>query len=276
MSGGGGKSGSESTETSLPEWLRGPAERNLGRAEDVQRLGYMPYRGPEVAAFSPNQLAAMQNNNDAARAFGFAAPGGAAEGMPTPELYAGGIRAYDSNALYDQALLDTQAYQPETFDQYNALFGSNVATTANPNPLPTGRPSGGGSFGGVDPNEVAIQKLRDDRANATNTPTAMQNYLDDSQLNYQTINKAYDNYSSPGHPSRANYNYDDPDDVATSDAVVYNTSGSGSNPMGYKDNPYQNTNLGAMDIHSGSRLEQNLSNPIDQIMAEYEAKLAGK
>ena len=202
MSGGGGKSGSESTETSLPEWLRGPAERNLGRAEDVQRLGYMPYRGPEVAAFSPNQLAAMQNNNDAARAFGFAAPGGASEGMPTPELYAGGIKAYDSNAIYDQALADTQAYQPETVDQYNALFGSNVATTANPNPLPTGRPSsGGGSFGGVDPNMLAIQKLRDDRANAS------------ANVNYNTSGSGsnpfgyLDNPTSPGHPSNQNYNY---------------------------------------------------------------------
>jgi len=265
MSGGGGKSGSESTETSLPEWLRGPAERNLGRAEDVQRLGYMPYRGPEVAAFTPNQLAAMQNNNDAARAFGFAAPGGAAEGMPTPELYAGGIRAYDSNALYDQALLDTQAYQPETFDQYNALFGSNVATTANPNPLPTGRPSGGGgSFGGVDPNEVAIQKLRDDRANATNTPTAMQNYLDDSQMIPSDPRK------SPGHPSNFNYtpNYQASIPGTTMDDTA--AIQAGMTPQ------YRNTNLGAMDIHSGSRLEQNLSNPIDQMMAEYEAKLAGK
>ena len=198
MSGGGGKSGSETKETSLPEWLRAPAERNLQRAEDIQRLGYMPYRGPEVVGFDPNQVAAMQNNADAARAFGFNAPIDAMAGMPTTQMYANGISGYDSNAIYDQALLDTQAYQPETVDQYNALFGKNVGTTANPNPLPTGRPSGGGN-NAVDPNMVAIQKLRDDRANATNTPTAMQNYLDDSQMSFSDPRK------SPGHPSNFNY-----------------------------------------------------------------------
>tara|TARA_R110000765_G_scaffold125737_1_gene223395 strand:+ start:419 stop:1240 length:822 start_codon:yes stop_codon:yes gene_type:complete len=271
MSGGGGKSGSESVETSLPEWLRGPAERNLGRAEDVQRLGYMPYRGPEVAAFDPNQIAAFQNNNDAARAFGFNAPTNAVGGMPQATTYEGGIQGYDSNAIYDQALLDTQAYQPETFDQYNALFGANVGTTANPGGLPTGRPSGGGGGGGgIDPNAVMLQKLRDDRANAGNTPTPMQNYLDDSQMSFSDPRK------SPGHPSNFNYTpiADDADDVATASTTMnqtYNTSGSGSNPFGYRDTPYQNRNLGAMDIHSGSRLEQNLSNPIDQIMADYQA-----
>lgn len=260
MSGGGGKSGSESVETSLPEWLRAPAERNLQRAEDVQRLGYMPYRGPEVVGFDPNQVAAMQNNADAARAFGFNAPIDAMAGMPTTQMYAGGISGYDSNAIYDQALLDTQAYQPETVDQYNALFGKNVATTANPNPLPTGRPSGG---------NVTNNPTTPTTPYTPSTPTAMQNYLDDSQLNYQTINKAYDNYNSPGHPSRANYNYDDPDDVPT--ASISGTTMDDTAAIQAGMQPQLSSRL-----DSKGYTPTNVSKPIDQIMAEYEAKLAGK
>jgi len=254
MSGGGGKSGSESVETSLPEWLRGPAERNLGRAEDVQRLGYMPYRGPEVAGFDPNQVAAMQNNADAARAFGFNAPIDAMAGMPTTQMYAGGISGYDSNAIYDQALLDTQAYQPETVDQYNALFGKNVATTANPNPLPTGRPSGGGNVTN-NPTTPSTPSY------TPNTPTAMQNYLDDSQMSFSDPRK------SPGHPSNFNYTPSRPayqpsipnltmDDTAAIQAGMQPQLSSRLDSKGYT--------------------PTNVSKPIDQIMAEYEAKLAGK
>ncbi len=263
MSGGGGKSGSESKETSLPEWLRAPAERNLQRAEDIQRLGYMPYRGPEVVGFTNNQIAAMQNNNDAARAFGFAAPIDGMAGMPTTQMYAGGISGYDSNAIYDQALADTQAYQPETVDQYNALFGKNVATTANPNPNPN--PNGIASLGGGN-KDLTYQETIDEmypNGYKPNTPTDTQNYLDDSQLNYQTINSAYDNYNSPGHPSNANYNY----------SPTYQPSLTGT------------TMDDTADIEAGmqpqlsSRLDSkgytptNVSRPIDEIMADF---LAGK
>ena len=262
------KSGSETTETTLPDWLQQPVQRNLQRAEDLQRMPFMPYRGAEIAAFNPNQVSAFQNNADAARAFGFNAPVDAMGGMPEASKYADGSFGYDSNSLYDQALLDSQAYDPEAFAKYQSFFDTSVGAT---NSLPTGNPSSGGGGGGgggrIDPNEIALQKLRDARANAGNTPTPMQEYLDDSQMSFSDPRK------SPGHPS--NYNYTPiADDVATASTTMnksYDTSGSGSNPFGYRDTPYQNRNLGAMDIHSGSRLEQNLSNPIDQIMADYQA-----
>ena len=146
MSSGGGKSGSDVAETTIPDWIKFPAIRNLQRAEDVQRTEYMPYRGPEVAGFTDNQLSAFQNNNDAARAFGLSAPTDAMSGMPPPEVYANGMRGYDSMSLYDQALADTKAAQPEAFAQNEALFGTDVGTTLNP--YPTGNPSGGGGGNG--------------------------------------------------------------------------------------------------------------------------------
>jgi len=171
MSSGGGKSGNEVTEESIPDWIRFPAIRNLQRAEDVQRIEYMPYRGAEVAGFTDNQIAAFQNNNNAATAFGLQAPTNAMSGMPTPELYANGMRGYSSMPLYDQALAETKKAQPDAVAQYDSLFGSNVGTTYNP--YPTGSPnssSGGGGNNAVDPNMLAIQKLRDDRDNAVIPP----------------------------------------------------------------------------------------------------------
>ena len=55
MRGGGGKGGSKKTETTIPEWVRGPADRNLQRAEAVQQIKYMPYTGGQVAALTPTQ-----------------------------------------------------------------------------------------------------------------------------------------------------------------------------------------------------------------------------
>ena len=144
MSGGGGKSGSDVAETSVPDWIKFPAIRNLQRAEDVQRIEYMPYRGAEVAGFTDNQIASFNNNNATARSFGFDAPTDAMSGMPTPELYANGMRGYSSMPLYDEALALTKEAQPEAFAQNEALFGTDVGTTYNP--YPTGNPNAG--FGG--------------------------------------------------------------------------------------------------------------------------------
>jgi hypothetical protein len=136
----GGKGGSKTTEKALPDWLRGPAERNLQRAEAVQQIPYMPYYGPEVAAFTPAQNAAFDANIGAAEAFGLLAPNTltATSGMPTPTEWAGGFTGYSSQPLYDQALAELNARQPGAVAQYNALFGN-----ATPALVPRG--GGGGS-----------------------------------------------------------------------------------------------------------------------------------
>ena len=208
------KSGSETTETTLPSWLLDPVQRNLQRAEDLQRLPFMPYRGAEIAAFNPNQVSAFQNNADAARAFGFNAPVDAMGGMPEASKYADGSFGYDSNSLYDQALLDSQAYDPEAFAKYQSFFDTSVGAT---NSLPTGTPSSGGGGGGggnnaVDPNMVNIERMREERAREAQRQAdavATQNYLDDSQMSFSSPLK------SPGHPSNQDYNYTPTAPVAT-------------------------------------------------------------
>ena len=208
------KSGSETTETTLPSWLLDPVQRNLQRAEDLQRLPFMPYRGAEIAAFNPNQVSAFQNNADAARAFGFNAPVDAMGGMPEASKYADGSFGYDSNSLYDQALLDSEAYDPAAFNKYQSFFDTSVGAT---NSLPTGTPSSGGGGGGggnnaVDPNMVNIERMREERAREAQRQAdavATQNYLDDSQMSFSSPLK------SPGHPSNQDYNYTPTAPVAT-------------------------------------------------------------
>lgn len=151
MSGGGGKGGSKTTETTIPDWIKDPAIRNLQRAEDVQRIEYMPYYGADVAAFTPTQNAAFDANIGAAEAFGLLAPNTltATSGMPTPTDF-DGFTGYSSQPMYESALAELKAKQPDAVAQYDALFGANVPTTQS-----TGqggfRGSANFSFGGNQP-----------------------------------------------------------------------------------------------------------------------------
>ena len=144
------KGGSETQTTELPDWLKQPAIRNLQRAEDVQRIPYMPYRGPDVAGFNPTQQAAMGTNIDTARAFGLLGDNylnlTPLSGMPEPTEFAGGWSGYSSMPLYDQALEETKAKQPEAWEQYQALYGANVPTQRD---TPPSNGGGGGAGGGA-------------------------------------------------------------------------------------------------------------------------------
>jgi hypothetical protein len=128
MGGGGGKGGGQTQKVEIPKWIEEPATRNLARAEAAQQIGYQPYYGPDVAAFNPTQLAAMQSNIGAAEAFGLLQPGQitAAQGMPAPTQYAGGEMGYSSAPLYEQALAELQSRQPTQIAAYNKLFGRDT------------------------------------------------------------------------------------------------------------------------------------------------------
>jgi len=150
------KGGSETQTTEIPDWLKGPAIRNLQRAEDVQRIPYMPYRGPDVAGFNPTQQAAMGTNIDTARAFGLLGDNylnlTPLSGMPEPTEFAGGWSGYSSMPLYDQALAETKANQPEAWEQYQALYGANVPTQRDAPPSN----GGGGGGGGIIPTSPTV------------------------------------------------------------------------------------------------------------------------
>lgn len=132
----GGKGGSQSTTVEIPDWLEGPAKRTLARAESVADIGYAPYYGPEVAAFSPDQQAAFDNTNAAAAAFGLDAGGG---GYMPQTTQMGGARGYSSIDGYTAAIAHLAKNNPEIFaalngdfraagDPYNTLGGMREMT----------------------------------------------------------------------------------------------------------------------------------------------------
>jgi hypothetical protein len=136
----GGKGGGQSTKTEIPEWAESATKRNLARAEEVQKIGYMPYYGPDVAGFTPSQQAAMQNNLSAASAFGMAAPTDAMAGMPQAQDFGGGISGYSSGNLFDQAVAEFEAREPAYAKEYNELFAGNTYTNPFPGPGPINFP----------------------------------------------------------------------------------------------------------------------------------------
>jgi len=171
---GGGKGGSQTqtTQMQIPAYLEGPIKRNIARAEDISRIGFTPYYGPDVAALTPMQEAAMMGISSAAQAYGLP---NAMGNQVTPEAqeFAGGVRGYSSGSLFDQALAELQARRP---GQYEAIMGQFIdpstggqaaqyqraqemeqlrqemealrASQARQNRRDTGGGGGGGGFGG--------------------------------------------------------------------------------------------------------------------------------
>lgn len=115
--GGGGKGGGGSQTVKIPDWLRDPAIRNLERAETVQKMEFQPWRGPDVAGYTPDQLMAQQSVRQGAAAFGMV-PQGYGAGQPEsymPEMVSmGGMSGYSAFPMYEQALLEAQRSDPRT------------------------------------------------------------------------------------------------------------------------------------------------------------------
>lgn len=139
----GGKGGSQTSRVEIPAYIEGPSRRNLQRAEQLAQVGYMPYYGPSVAAFTPMQTQAMQSTADAAAAFGLAPQMDVTAGLPQAQDF-GGIQGYGTGGLFEQSLADLAAQQPAQTQAFNQLFMGPQATG-------TGLLGNGGPMGGYTP-----------------------------------------------------------------------------------------------------------------------------
>ncbi len=162
----GGKGGGQSTKVTIPPFIESAARENLNRAKRTAALGYLPYYGPEVAAFSPLQEQAMRATGGAAEAFGLAGPGfDPLAGMPVASEYEGGLRGYGSGDLLERTLGELKMRSPEQFRRYTALPTATPPVSYGPVPdreagvLPPGM--GGAVAGGAGTNPF----LTGDRAN---------------------------------------------------------------------------------------------------------------
>lgn len=113
--------GSTTTSSEIPEWLEDASRDLLTRADDVSRIGYVPYMGPEVAALNDTQMAAMRANHSMASDLGLDA--GPVPTMREPEAYAGGMRGYSSFPLYEESLATLEAERPA---QYAAIASHSI------------------------------------------------------------------------------------------------------------------------------------------------------
>lgn len=145
---GGGKGGSKSTSVQIPAWLEQAAQGNLARADQAAQIGYTPYYGPEVAAFTPMQQAAMQGTNQAASAFGMAAP--TDTGMPQAQTFAGGVQGYSSAPMYEGALAALQQNAPGQYNAIRNMFldpqGTGAYTPSTPAPAAPAAPDASNLF----------------------------------------------------------------------------------------------------------------------------------
>ncbi len=147
MSSGGGKGGSTASGAELPGWVEDAAKENLAITNEVASLGYNPYMGPTVAGFSPQQMNAFQNVNQAAGAFGMsnvglspgmsnADIGQALTGMAPPQQSVGGISGYSGVPLYQAALAQMPPAQRAMIESFfiNPQTGAAPLNPAVPSP----------------------------------------------------------------------------------------------------------------------------------------------
>ena len=121
----GGKGGSTSSEITIPDYIEEAARRNLAKAEDISRIGYVPYYGPDVAAFTPMQESAFQQTADVASAFGVGPQMSRQDimgGMAAPTEYAGGVRGYSAAPMYEQAVSELAARRPAQAEYLQSFF----------------------------------------------------------------------------------------------------------------------------------------------------------
>lgn len=127
------KGGSTDQGVTLPKFYETALQQQIGMAGDVSQTGYVPYYGPEVAAFTPMQNAAFQSTNQAAGAFGM---NQAPVNMPEPTTFAGGIQGYSSAPMYNEAVAAHAAANPAQAEYLNSFtrnpvtgeVGANAAT----------------------------------------------------------------------------------------------------------------------------------------------------
>jgi hypothetical protein len=127
----GGGSNTQTTTVEIPAWLQEAAQANLARANQTAQIGYTPYYGPDVAAMTPLQEAAIANTNLGASAFGLGGTPSPMAGMPAVQTFANGMRGYSSGGMYDQALAELAARNPGQYAALRAPF-INPQTGAAP------------------------------------------------------------------------------------------------------------------------------------------------
>lgn len=112
----GGKGGSQTSKVEIPAWLEDPSKRAINRGEQIGKIGYVPYMGPDIAAMSGQQMAGIDNTNQMAQAFGMAS---SPSTLPQAQDFGNGVSGYASAPLFQGA---QDAMPGKQRHQIDALF----------------------------------------------------------------------------------------------------------------------------------------------------------
>ena len=138
MAGGGGKGGSTETKVEVPEYLQDAAIANLDYAGQMADIGYIPYSGPEIAAFNQAQTSAFDNTNDMAGSYGLQqADYSNGYGVPAATRFADGSMGYSSMPMYNEMMKQFARDRPaqkQAIDNFfiNPLTGAGGSSSYNP------------------------------------------------------------------------------------------------------------------------------------------------
>jgi len=115
--------------TEIPSWYEDAVKLQIKRADELQKLGRMPYMGPEVAAINPAEIAASRNVGQMASAFGLEAPAELSMGeMPT--VTQGGLTGYTSYPAYIANMERLKEQRPDQYDFFSRMTGFDPITGA--------------------------------------------------------------------------------------------------------------------------------------------------
>ena len=119
------KGGSTSSSIQIPEYVEGAAKESLDRGRRVQQIGYTPYYGPDVAAFTPAQMQSMRTTGGSAEAFGFTPASdyySSIAGMPSPQQFANGLMGYSSAPLFEESVETLRQKRPAQVAAMESMF----------------------------------------------------------------------------------------------------------------------------------------------------------
>jgi hypothetical protein len=145
----GGKGGSTTTTVEVPQYIEDAARANLERADLISKIGFVPYFGPDVAAFTPQQEAAFAGTQQLAGAFG--TPTTMDMGVPAPQTFAGGVRGYSSAPMFEQAQRELGRRRPAQKAFIDSLFIDPFSGQYSPIDMGTPAPPPETGPGGSDP-----------------------------------------------------------------------------------------------------------------------------
>jgi len=193
------KGGTTSGSTEIPAWLESAAIENINKARDVSQIGYVPYYGPDVAAFSPMQQQSMQSTGNAASAFGLAPEGfDGTAGIPQAQTFAGGVQGYSSAPLYEQSLDKLFANAPAQYRAMNDMFidpftgarprGGYGATPTQVSQMSSGGGNGGDGYSStMEHHNAFLNRMREEGASDVYDSIYQQTYTAGDLVNGDTF-----------------------------------------------------------------------------------------